>query len=219
MAEKFICTLSDEELEQAYWGEGKTLKEMCDIIGVKSVITAARILRERGIRTNRNEAKAAKTKMGMSEAKFAEYLEAEYESGKSMGTIASELNVTPSCIRKYFVKYNIERRGRCASWEEDYTKNPNWKGGRIVRKGGYVLVYCPNHPRAIKNYVYEHQLVMEEYMGRYLRNGEVVHHIDGNKHNNDISNLLLMTESDHTKLHAILNNCKRLMEARNGGKQ
>lgn len=47
----------------------------------------------------------------------------------------------------------------------------------------------------------QHQIIMESYIGRALKKGEVVHHLDGNKRNNDISNLMIMTKSEHAKLH------------------
>lgn len=46
-----------------------------------------------------------------------------------------------------------------------------------------------------------HVVVMEGLIGRRLVNGEVVHHIDGDKGNNSIENLMLMTRSEHTSLH------------------
>lgn len=46
-----------------------------------------------------------------------------------------------------------------------------------------------------------HVVVMERHIGRRLDADEVVHHIDGNKHNNDLSNLQLMKRADHTRLH------------------
>jgi hypothetical protein len=46
-----------------------------------------------------------------------------------------------------------------------------------------------------------HRRVAEEKLGRPLRKGEVVHHIDGNRHNNDPSNLAVMTQSEHIALH------------------
>ena len=46
-----------------------------------------------------------------------------------------------------------------------------------------------------------HRLIMEEHLGRKLKSSEVVHHIDGNKLNNDISNLKVMTRGEHSKLH------------------
>ena len=47
----------------------------------------------------------------------------------------------------------------------------------------------------------EHRLIMELHLGRRLSHFEVVHHIDGNGRNNDISNLQLMTRATHAQLH------------------
>ena len=46
-----------------------------------------------------------------------------------------------------------------------------------------------------------HRVVAEEKLGRPLKKGEVVHHIDGNKRNNDPSNLMVMTQSEHCRIH------------------
>lgn len=51
------------------------------------------------------------------------------------------------------------------------------------------------------NGVPKHTYVMEQHLGRYLLPNEVVHHIDENKHNNDISNLQLLSSLEHRKLH------------------
>jgi len=84
-------------------------------------------------------------------------------------------------------------------------KSPRWKGGRKVRKDGYTLVIAPpDHPYPSDSshdsvkYILEHRLVMEQHLGRYLLPTEVVHHIDGNPRNNDISNLrLYSSQSEH----------------------
>lgn len=46
-----------------------------------------------------------------------------------------------------------------------------------------------------------HRVVAEQILGRPLKEGEIVHHIDGNKRNNDPSNLMVMTQSEHCRLH------------------
>lgn len=46
------------------------------------------------------------------------------------------------------------------------------------------------------------RIIMENHLGRKLDRKEVVHHIDGNKKNNDISNLKVETLSEHTRHHA-----------------
>lgn len=76
--------------------------------------------------------------------------------------------------------------------------HPCWKGGKVILPDGYIIIKKPDHPHVHKNgYVLEHRLVMEKHLGRYLKPKEVVHHKDGNKGNNDISNLCLTIREKH----------------------
>lgn len=71
----------------------------------------------------------------------------------------------------------------------------NWKGGRRI-DAGYVLIYNPEHHRAKSNgYVKEHIVVMEEKLGRPLKRGENVHHINGIRSDNRHDNLELWISS------------------------
>ena len=72
-----------------------------------------------------------------------------------------------------------------------------WKGGTMKMANGYICQYV-----SPGNYVYQHRLVMEKYLGRKLIREELVHHIDGDKKNNHISNLqLCANEKEHRVLH------------------
>lgn len=78
----------------------------------------------------------------------------------------------------------------------------NWKGGISTDGAGYL--------RDNKTKIRIHREVVEKYLGRKLNREEQVHHLDGNKMNNVISNLIILSASNHTKIHWY--NRKRSME-------
>lgn len=71
-----------------------------------------------------------------------------------------------------------------------------------VDREGYWYVCMPDHPRANnQGYVPEHTLVMERKIGRFLSDDEVAHHKDEDRRNNNVSNLEVMTDSEHKAYH------------------
>lgn len=76
-------------------------------------------------------------------------------------------------------------------------KHPMWKGGINKMVNGYLRDLIVGKGK----YELEHRKIIEQLMGRKLTKEEVVHHIDGNRTNNHINNLVLMTRSEHQKLH------------------
>ncbi len=89
-------------------------------------------------------------------------------------------------------------------------KGPNapwWKGGRSVNAKGYVLVIAPDgfpFPAMLdkSNRIKEHRMVMAVHLGRELKRSEVVHHIDGDRANNSIENLMLFaSHAEHMRHH------------------
>jgi hypothetical protein len=76
-------------------------------------------------------------------------------------------------------------------------------GGIRYNQGrGYKQVIVDDyHPRKKDrkggNYIFEHILIMEKQLGRFLEKHEIVHHIDKNKQNNNIENLYLFSGKDN----------------------
>ena len=54
-----------------------------------------------------------------------------------------------------------------------------------------------------------HRYLMEQNIGRKLLTKEIVHHNDGNRLNNDLGNLQIMSQSEHFRLHQTGNHNKR----------
>lgn len=73
-------------------------------------------------------------------------------------------------------------------------QHPKWKGGRYLRRDGYIMVYV-----GPGRYEMEHRLVMRDS----LFPGAVVHHKNHDKTDNRPGNLQAMSRSAHAKEHAL----------------
>lgn len=82
-----------------------------------------------------------------------------------------------------------------------------YRKGRKRKEGyrhswGYKYIFKIDHPYANDGkYVAEHRLIMEEKMGRYLEPNEIVHHINGNKSDNRVENLVVISRQEHGRIH------------------
>lgn len=76
---------------------------------------------------------------------------------------------------------------------------------RLERKNsnGYIAVHYPEHPNNVDGWILKHRLVMENHLGRYLEPDEVVHHVNEIKTCNEVWNLFLTDEIEHTFIHRL----------------
>ncbi len=93
------------------------------------------------------------------------------------------------------------RRGHAPLLREHGSAHPAWRGGRSIDYCGYVTVSAPDHPAQNKGRVAEHRLVFEQAHGIRLKATDVVHHINGNRTDNRIDNLVMTTRSGHMFIH------------------
>lgn len=70
-----------------------------------------------------------------------------------------------------------------------------------IRKSDEELQYKYRAKKVKGKRIDMQRYVMEQILGRKLTSDEIVHHIDGNKLNNDPANLQIMTRAEHARLH------------------
>lgn len=91
-------------------------------------------------------------------------------------------------------------------------KSGRWNGGEYISSDGYKMVKCENkfHPSGRTKYKKEHIIIFEKELGRELKTergnmGEQIHHIDGDKLNNNIENLEFCKDArEHRNFHCQL---------------
>lgn len=98
------------------------------------------------------------------------------------------------------------------------SQSREWQGGRIKHSTGYMGVRVARddffYPMTGKDgYILEHRLVMAKYMGRNLHSWEIVHHVNGKRTDNRLSNLRLIMADTHNAI-TILTRKVKVMEIR-----
>lgn len=144
-----------------------------------------------------------------------------YKKGMSTVEISNETGIHRSTVRNRIFKAGVLRsrkdgvvnardkgllgsgfRGKKRIFTQEHKDNISkskigiGKGYSLKPNGYYEITMGENKGRSL------HIVIMEKHIGRRLYANECVHHIDHNKTNNDISNLVVMTRSDHNRLHA-----------------
>jgi len=120
-----------------------------------------------------------------------EQLCADWHAGMSQRELAEKYGVHETKVNRVLRRYPaVGTKRKRREW------HPHWKGGRRHHLGYVMVLLETDHPfhDTMANdagYVLEHRLVMAEFLGRPLTPTETVHHIDGDRSNNTLSNLQL----------------------------
>ena len=140
-----------------------------------------------------------------------------YDGTRSSVEVANIVGLSPRYVRKVAYLHNLDRLD-CGA--QPGQKNHRFVSGRRIDLDGYVLVTAPdNHPSARKRKnrenwtIFEHRLVMERKLGRYLLPGEVVDHIDELTLHNDPSNLRLFDKNGDHLHETILGKKKQISQS------
>jgi hypothetical protein len=200
--------LSEEVLRTVYLDKlGATARDGARELGV-SVSTFIKALRFHGL-ISKDGCQGLKPRQSKNPyIQDKEWLRKRYiEDEMSIRQIANEIKSTMGAIHSALTWAKIPIRdvsnGISKRFPEGRTGKiaTNWRGGRVETMG-YILIWNPDHPYAgRRGYIMEHRLVVEEKIGRYLNQDEVVHHLNGNKKDNWYENLMLTTKGEHTRHH------------------
>lgn len=113
--------------------------------------------------------------------------------------LAKKFSCTYGCIINALKRQGV----RIRTFKESQTRlrignnHPNYKGGNLHR--GYRRIYVERDGR--RKCVLEHRYLLEESIGRRLNSNEVAHHINGDKLDNRLENLKLLTRAEHCAEH------------------
>lgn len=166
-----------------------------------------------------------------------ENLASLYNQGLSIPQISTALCKPQSTVRHHLKKLNILRTrangvrlaakdGRLSSnkgisrtftdeWKSNISKArlrksaETAKGISLKPNGYYEITRGENKGRSL------HVTIFEKRLGRRLLGDECIHHIDGDKTNNSINNLALMTRSAHARLHRYEDKLSNKLRERN----
>lgn len=140
-------------------------------------------------------------KMGIPMRRCLRWTEKEDEvlrtsSGRTLEDVARELDRLPS---------TVSDRCRVLGLNNSWAWRKNGGRFRKTRSGYEVVGFRRSKGKRYTGILLAHRVVMEESIGRSLVDGEVVHHIDGDKSNNARGNLHLFgNSSEHRKAHVSL---------------
>lgn len=202
---------------QSFINEGHTKKEVCNKFTIK-LETLNRVMRENNIKPHFQEKITSCKELSPDIINLTCKL--FIHSQFTLRDICKQVKIRywqlQQILKDNFTQVEIDKRkSKLYSYSKTGAKNPmknkfgenhpNFK--EVVEDGnGYLMILKPEWytGRKKSKHVFLHQVIMcQELRLTEIPAGFCVHHIDGNKHNNNISNLCLLTISAHSKLHSL----------------
>ena len=161
--------------------------------------------------------------------KNKEWLAEAYKT-RTTRSIAKEIGCSATAVAYALKRYNVKLRPPVRKVLPEIMADYEWMSKRYsevstvimgrelecspttilaaLNKLGISTKIIPTKPTPYKQKIgpdgkpkKEHRLIMEQHLGRKLDTNEHVHHIDGNKRNNNLENLIILTKSSHCSLH------------------
>jgi len=132
---------------------------------------------------------------------------------KSCRDIAITYNVSSATICRRAKELNIKLKRKNYKLGK---KHHLWQGGIHKSKRGYVFLKI-DHPNSnINGYVQEHVYIMSNKLGRKIEKNEIIHHINGDKSDNRLENLILLNNIQHCSAHqSLTTNCLETLMLKN----
>ena len=123
-----------------------------------------------------------------------------WEDRMSATEIGNKLDEDSRTILKWMNKYRIPRR-------DNNVKPENWDKPKLS-VDGYMWITLSGHPISVHSgKVFIHRLMAWHKNGKYLPEGSVVHHINGNKLDNRYENLeIFESQKEHISNHRNIKN-------------
>jgi len=165
-------TISDQEIISMYSEKMMSSYEIANLVGISSV-HVLRIIKKNSVDVR-----------SMSESKILSHSKPEVR--RKISESRSGAKMSESAKKKL-----KDRVGK---------KNANWCGGITISKAGYIQ-FTDSEANGVNAGEYLHRVIAKWLYCRDIADDEHVHHIDGNKLNNNPDNLCILSASEHAQLH------------------